>query len=88
MADAETEYLLTRAQDEAVAAIRAEHPSAAAAHQRLSLLYSAKAIIGLGDNEESDRAEDEPATLEGEGRKTEIQSRRPCVGGAPRRSQA
>ena len=53
MADAETEYLLTRAQDEAVAAIRAEHPSAAAAHQRLSLLYSAKAIIGLGDDEEN-----------------------------------
>lgn len=55
MADTETEYLLTRAQDEAIAAIRAEHPSAAAAHQRLSLLYSAKAIIGLGDEEE-DRA--------------------------------
>ena len=52
MPNSETDYLLTRAQDEAVAAIRAEHPAAAAAHQRLSVLYSAKAILELGDDEE------------------------------------
>lgn len=67
MADTETEYLLTRAQDEAVAAIRAEHPSAAAAHQRLSLLYSAKAIIGLGDDEEDHRTGDAPSPIAGHG---------------------
>ncbi len=51
MSDTETDYLLTRAQDEAIAAIRADHPAAAAAHQRLSMLYSTKAIIELGDEE-------------------------------------
>ena len=52
MTDSETTYLLARAQDEAIAAIRADNPAAAAAHQRLSLLYSAKAIIELGHDEE------------------------------------
>lgn len=63
MAETETEYLLTRAQDEAVAAIRAEHPAAAAAHQRLSLLYSAKAIIELGQEEEGDGSEGGPSPI-------------------------
>jgi len=49
MLDTETAYLLTRAREEAIAAIQARHPSASAAHQQLSILYSAKAIIGLGD---------------------------------------
>lgn len=47
MSDPQTTYLLTRAEEEAIAAIRAVHPSASAAHQRLSVLYSAKAIIEL-----------------------------------------
>ncbi|WP_340313168.1 hypothetical protein [Rhizorhabdus argentea] len=49
MLDTETSYLLTRAREEAVAAIQAKHPSASAAHQQLSVLYSAKAIMELGD---------------------------------------
>lgn len=55
MTDNETEYLLTRAKEEAVAAIQARHPSASAAHQRLSMLYSAKAILELGQDEEGAR---------------------------------
>lgn len=55
MTDNEAEYLLNRAREEAAAASRARHPSASAAHQRLSALYSAKAIMELGqDNEEAD----------------------------------
>ena len=53
MSDAETAYLLARAKDEAIAAIRSENPAVSAIHQRLSLLYSAKAIMELGhDGEE------------------------------------
>jgi hypothetical protein len=52
MPETETAYLLARARDEAVAAIRAEHPAVSAVHQRLSLLYSAKAIIELGHQEQ------------------------------------
>jgi hypothetical protein len=52
MAETETEYLMLRAREEAVLAIQAEHPSAAAAHQELSVLYSAKAMIGLADEDE------------------------------------
>jgi hypothetical protein len=59
----ETEYLLTRAQDEAVAAIQAEHPAAAAAHQRLSLLYSAKAILELGDEEDDRGTGNRPSSV-------------------------
>lgn len=47
MAEKETGYFLARAEEEAIAAIRAEHPSASAAHRRLSVLYSAKAILEL-----------------------------------------
>jgi hypothetical protein len=53
MTDNETAYLLTRAKEEAVAAIQAKHPQASAAHQRLSVLYSAKAILELGQDEEA-----------------------------------
>ena len=63
MADTETRYLLTRAQDEAIAAIRANHPAAAAAHQQLSVLYSAKAIIALGDDEADRRIVDGPSPM-------------------------
>ena len=55
MDDIETGYLLNRAHEEAVAAIRADHPSAAAAHQRLSLLYSTKAIIELAAGDAEDK---------------------------------
>lgn len=55
MTDSETAYLLTRAKEEAVAAIRASHPQASAAHQRLSMLYSARAILELGHEEERER---------------------------------
>jgi hypothetical protein len=53
MTDPETRYLLTRAKQEATMAARAEHPSAAAAHRTLSLRYSTKAVLELG--EEADR---------------------------------
>jgi len=49
MSDTETAYLLSRAEKEAVAAIQADHPAASAAHRQLSMLYSAKALIELGD---------------------------------------
>lgn len=52
MFDTETAYLLDRAEEEAVAAIQADHPAASAAHQQLSMLYSAKALIELGDMDE------------------------------------
>ena len=52
MTDNEAAYLLTRAKEEAAAAIEARHPQASAAHQRLSVLYSAKAILELGQEED------------------------------------
>lgn len=63
MSDTETAYLLTRAQDEAIAAIRAEHPAVAAVHQRLSMLYSAKAIIKLGHEDEEEPGSDGPSLM-------------------------
>lgn len=57
MTDTETAYLLARARDEAIAAIRAAHPAASAVHQQLSVLYSAKAIIELGHEEEEHSVE-------------------------------
>lgn len=55
MINTETEYLMIRAQEEAVAALHAEHPSAAAAHQSLSVLYSTKAAMDLaGDADKRD----------------------------------
>ena len=59
MIDPETEYLMFRAQEEAVAALHAHHPSAAAAHQSLSVLYSAKAAMDLADGA------DDPASRAG-----------------------
>ena len=50
MINPETEYLMIRAQEEAVAALQAEHPSAAAAHQSLAVLYSAKAAMDIADD--------------------------------------
>lgn len=55
MLDTETAYLLTRAKEEAIAAIQARHPSASAVHQQLSVLYSAKAIIELAEEPGSRR---------------------------------
>ena len=60
MSDTETAYLLARAKDEAVAAIRAGDPAASAVHHRLSLLYSAKAILELEHEEEDSPAEERP----------------------------
>jgi hypothetical protein len=49
MIDPETEYLMIRAHEEAVLAIRAEHPAAAAAHQGLAVRYSTKAVMNLAE---------------------------------------
>jgi len=57
MSHVQTAYLLARARDEAIAAIRSEDPAAASVHERLSLLYSAKAILELGYGEDPDGAE-------------------------------
>ncbi len=43
----ETEYLMTRAKDEAVLAIRAAHPAAAEAHQAMAVRYSNRAVTEL-----------------------------------------
>ena len=53
MPDNETAYLLNRAEEEAVAATQADHPAASAAHRQLSMLYSAKALIELGELDET-----------------------------------
>jgi len=51
MTDHETEYLLRRARDEALLAIRAEHPAAAAAHQGMAVRYSTQALIEIADKD-------------------------------------
>lgn len=51
MSDSEAAYLLNRAEEEAIAAIRADHPAASASHQQLSIFYSAKALIKLRDSD-------------------------------------
>lgn len=51
MTNHETEYLLRRARDEALLAIRAEHPAAAAAHQGMAVRYSTQALIELADKD-------------------------------------
>lgn len=53
MTDPETQYLISRARQEAKMAARARHPQAAEAHRILSLRYSAKAVMDLGET--SDR---------------------------------
>ena len=47
----EMDYLLRRAQEEMVQAIRTNSPPAGAAHRRLSLLYSARALTALAGSE-------------------------------------
>ena len=54
MIDPETEHLIARAKKQAVLAIQAEHPAAARAHQTLARRYSARAVIGLMGEKESD----------------------------------
>lgn len=49
--DQGTGFLLKRAQEEAVAAIRADDPADAVAHQHLSILFSAQAILRLKGGE-------------------------------------
>ena len=52
----ETEFLLKRAEEEAVLAIRTAHPNAAAAHFGLSLRYGERAREALtGDSDPGDR---------------------------------
>jgi hypothetical protein len=58
MIDPETEHLMVRAKEEAVLAIQARHPAAARAHQGMAVRYSAKAVIGLVE-EERDPVESE-----------------------------
>ena len=58
MSDIEAGYLLTRAKEEAEAATQAHHPSASAAHQQLSMLYSAKAILELASDPEERQTSD------------------------------
>jgi hypothetical protein len=43
----EMDFLLRRAQEEMILAIRADSSPAGTAHRRLSLLYSAKALTAL-----------------------------------------
>ena len=47
----EMDYLLRRAQEEMVQAIRTNSAPAGAAHRRLSLLYSARALTALAGDE-------------------------------------
>jgi hypothetical protein len=49
MIDPETEHLMTRAKEEAVLAIQAAHPAAAAAHQSMAVRYSTQAVIELAE---------------------------------------
>lgn len=51
MIDPETEYLMLRAKDEAVLAIRATHPAAAEAHQQMAVSYSGRAVTELAEAE-------------------------------------
>lgn len=47
MANGDTEYYLQRAEQEALLAIQADHPKAAAAHRSLSVRYSARAAMAI-----------------------------------------
>ena len=49
----ETEFLLKRAEEEAILAIRTEHPNAAAAHFDLSLRYGERAREALTSSADS-----------------------------------
>ena len=51
MISRETEFLLSRAMDEAVLAIRSPNPQAALAHQGMAVRYSTLAIIELAEAE-------------------------------------
>ena len=52
----ETEFLLRRAEEEAILAIRTDHPNAAAAHFDLALRYGERAREALtGDSDPGDR---------------------------------
>lgn len=53
---AETEYFLLRASQEARQALQAEKPEAERAHSKLSIRYSAKALILLGEEDEQEGA--------------------------------
>lgn len=56
---AEAAFLLRRAEEEAIFAIRTGHPNAAAAHFELSLLYGERAREALtGESQSSVRVEE------------------------------
>jgi hypothetical protein len=55
MTDSDTDYYLERARQEAVRAIQADHPSAAAVHKSLSARYSARAVIGIVNDQDNPR---------------------------------
>jgi hypothetical protein len=48
----DTEYLMARAQDEAILAIQSTHPAAAAAHQLMAVSYSERAVTELVEADE------------------------------------
>jgi hypothetical protein len=48
--DEELEFLLLRAEQEAIAAIRSPSPQASARHDEMALAYSALAVTILGSN--------------------------------------
>lgn len=51
----DTGYFLERAQQEAILAIQAANPAAAAAHQSLSSRYSAQVIMAIVDEQDTGR---------------------------------
>jgi hypothetical protein len=50
---ADTDYYLQRAEQEAVRAIQADHPKAAAAHRGLAVRYSARAVIAIVNEQDA-----------------------------------
>ena len=56
MIETDTEYDLERAEQEAVLAIQADHPKAAAAHRRLSNRYAARAVIAIVNTHDDPKA--------------------------------
>ena len=52
---ADTDYYLQRAEQEAVRAIMANHPKAAAVHHDLAARYSARAVVTIVDEQDRPR---------------------------------
>ncbi|MEG3147980.1 hypothetical protein U1839_25300 [Sphingomonas sp. RT2P30] len=58
MRNEDPDFLLRRAEQEAIQAIRTDHPVAAAAHFDLSLMYGARAREALTGESDASRAAD------------------------------